>query len=280
MIEPLVHGGQAQAVSVLIGQGLGNAGLIWDRYLPLWSGNEREDKIYDPLSGFVERFNGSGNDSKQQRERFLNQRRSRYERALAQLAQRRKQASILFEARLTWRFATGLGNDHPTENGFSFDHVTGLPVIPSTAVKGLCRAAASSFGWSEKEIEALFGPSEILPGIGGWQGHLFFFDAFPVQWPQLAVDIANSHHAGYYGSTDTTSDRPKGRKTDPLETDDPNPVHFLAVAKGAHFLFPLLAPENEKTRIEDLLRNAIALFGVGAKTAVGYGRFSPESGAS
>lgn len=258
---PLVYNVNAEAVNDLAEQDLCNPGLIWDRYFPLWDGSEREKNIYDSLSHFVNRFNAR----KKHQEHILTEQQQRYKRILKQLARSRKLAPIFSEARLMWRFATGLGNDHPTENGFSFDHTTGLPVIAGTMVKGMCRAAAPSLGWNEKEIERLFGPSEISSGINGWQSCLFFFDAYPKEWPELTVDIVNCHHQKYYSTVSETS---------PKETEDTNPVHFISVKRDARFLFPLLVPEEEKTRIEELLKNAVSLFGVGAKTAVGYGRFS------
>ncbi len=265
----LVYNGLAEEVNDLAEQGQCNSGLIWDRYLPLWNGSEREKNIYVSLSHFVNRFN----EQKEHQEHILTERQQRYKRILAQLALSRKRAPIFSEARLMWRFATGLGNDHPTENGFSFEHTTGLPVIAGTMLKGLCRAAAPSFGWENKEIERLFGPSEILSGMEAWQGCLFFFDAFPLEWPTLTVDIANCHHQNYNGETDSTEQSNRS-KASPRETDDTNPVYFISLARNTNFLFPLLVPNEEKEQIEKLLKNALYFFGVGAKTAVGYGRFS------
>ncbi len=265
MSDPLVYGEHTRAINELIEQGLGNTGLIWDRYFP---NIERDKNNYNSLYNFVERLSKT---LKQHQEHILHERQLRYKRAIKQLARSRKLDHIFYEARLTWRFATGLGNDHPTDNGFSFDHTTGLPLIAGTMIKGMCRAAASPLGWDETEIERLFGPDEILSGISVWQGRLFFFDAFLFEWPNLTVDITNCHHQTYYG--DTASGHSNSSKTSPRETVSPNPVHYISVT-SASFLFPLLVPEEEKVRIEELLNNALSLFGIGAKTSVGYGRFS------
>ncbi len=268
MSDPLVYGGLTREVNELVEHESSNPGLIWDRYFPFWNGSERKNKTYDSLYHFVECFN----ELKEHQEQILDKRRQQYERTLTQLARSRKLAPIFSKARLVWRFVTGLGNDHPTQNGFFFDHTTGLPIIAGTMVKGMCRAAASPLGWDEKEIERLFGAYEIMSEINVWQGCLFFFDAYPVEWPNLTVDITNCHHQRYYG--DPESDDLNRSETSPLETDDPNPVHFLSVTRDARFLFPLLVPEEEKGRMEELLKNALSLFGIGAKTSVGYGRFS------
>jgi len=51
-------------------------------------------------------------------------------------------------------FATGLGNEHPLENGFSFLSPYGVPYLPGSSVKGVLRRAA--------ELAALF-PDEYPP---------------------------------------------------------------------------------------------------------------------
>ena len=64
-------------------------------------------------------------------------------------------------------FATGLGNEHPLENGFSFLNPYGLPYLPGSGVKGVVRRAAeelahrdfwgSNSEWTLPDIWRLFG---------------------------------------------------------------------------------------------------------------------------
>lgn len=65
-------------------------------------------------------------------------------------------------------FATGLGNEHPLENGFAFLNPYGLPYLPGSSIKGVLRRAAE-----ELAHEAFFKDGIwTLPAI--W--HLFGFE--------------------------------------------------------------------------------------------------------
>ncbi|MEP7288874.1 MAG: type III-B CRISPR module RAMP protein Cmr6 [Chloroflexota bacterium] len=50
------------------------------------------------------------------------------------------QRAIRFEMRLEGRMVVGMGEKGSLETGLTLDHVTGLPFIPGSALKGLCRA--------------------------------------------------------------------------------------------------------------------------------------------
>ena len=69
-------------------------------------------------------------------------------------------------------FTTGLGNEHPLENGFAFLNPYGLPYLPGSGVKGVVRRAA----------EELAHPDFFQDG-GGWTlpaiWHLFGFEPWP-----------------------------------------------------------------------------------------------------
>ena len=64
-------------------------------------------------------------------------------------------------------FTTGLGNEHPLENGFAFLNPYGLPYLPGSGVKGVVRRAAEELahrdffknesGWTLPAIWHLFG---------------------------------------------------------------------------------------------------------------------------
>ena len=72
-------------------------------------------------------------------------------------------------------FSTGLGNEHPLENGFAFLNPYGLPYLPGSSVKGVLRRAAEElihddyFGtrdkWSLADIWYLFGLENIPSGL-------------------------------------------------------------------------------------------------------------------
>ncbi len=85
-------------------------------------------------------------------------------------------------AQSTAPFMTGLGNEHPLENGFSFLNPYGLPYLPGSGVKGVLRRAAEELalgfygdtsGWDivslwwlfgfEPNSVYLIGPSDRMP---------------------------------------------------------------------------------------------------------------------
>lgn len=67
---------------------------------------------------------------------------------------------LRIEANAIAPFATGLGNEHPLENGFAFLDPYGLPYLPASGVKGVLRQAArelaggewgNSCGWDQDQ---------------------------------------------------------------------------------------------------------------------------------
>lgn len=74
-----------------------------------------------------------------------------------------------FPAVSTSPFMTGIGNEHPLENGFSFLNPYGLPYLPGSSVKGVLRTAA------EELALGLYGESEGWDMLAVWW--LFGFEA-------------------------------------------------------------------------------------------------------
>jgi len=77
------------------------------------------------------------------------------------------------------RFATGLGREHPIENGFAWHPALGTPFLSGSSVKGLVRAWAATWleptaaqfpGFSARAIRGKFRPTSA--GV-------IFFDALP-----------------------------------------------------------------------------------------------------
>lgn len=69
-------------------------------------------------------------------------------------------------------FTTGLGNEHPLENGFAFLNPYGLPYLPGSGVKGVVRRAAEELAHPDFFQD---GSGWTLPAI--W--HLFGFEPWP-----------------------------------------------------------------------------------------------------
>lgn len=195
-------------------------------------------------------------------------------------------------------FATGLGNEHPLENGFAFLSPYGLPYLPGSGIKGVLRRAAEELargewgdntGWNEEAIANLFGPGEEDfdrdRDTPARQGALRFWDVYPQPAASLkddrlllGVEIMTPHLGDYYAD--------KTGKTTPNTSLSPNPIPFLAVLPGSRFCFHVechpgrVAPElaaTWPTLLDAAFKHAGEWLGFGAKTAVGYGRMSIDT---
>lgn len=178
---------------------------------------------------------------------------------------------LSLEARSIAPFTTGLGNEHPLENGFAFLNPYGLPYLPGSGVKGVLRQAArelasgdwgDTHGWSaEARFPLLEGPAEcrkpmcdknqqpilltqadVLFGRetpAGESEHvrgvLSFWDVIPqLAGNSLAVEIMTPHQGHYYQKK---SERKTGDSTSPHESGQPVPIPFLTVPPGSGFAF-------------------------------------------
>lgn len=211
-------------------------------------------------------------------------------------------------------FTTGLGNEHPLENGFAFLNPYGLPYLAGSGVKGVLRQAAKelangewdSKGWSHAEelrhevhargsqdgkhlfdasdLDVLFG-SESLKGENHLRGVLSFWDVIPqIEGNSLMVDIMTPHQSHYYQQKNTAG------STNPHDSGSPNPISFLTVPPKSQFAFHVvcdsarlthLAPDlanNERWKVllTEAFEHAFAWLGFGAKTSVGYGAMNRD----
>jgi CRISPR-associated protein Cmr6 len=168
-------------------------------------------------------------------------------------------------------FVTGLGRNHPVENGFAWHHTLGVPYLPGSSIKGVVRSwAASWLSQPEEDIKRIFGPRDDQKDHS--VGSVVFLDALPIKPVQLKVDIITPHYGPYYQDD-------KG-KTPPADWHSPVPVPFLVVDTDQGFIFGLMPrrPGDPKgiddcSKVNGWLVDALKNLGGGAKTAVGYGRF-------
>jgi CRISPR-associated protein Cmr6 len=192
--------------------------------------------------------------------------------------------SFVFQT--TSRLATGLGREHPVENGFTWHPVLGTPFLSGSSVKGLVRAWVEG-GWAKEKTDPvvfhrIFG-SDFRKGSYGHEprrhlsaqsGSIVFLDAIPTASVQLRADVMTPHYGKYYAG-----DGP------PADWLEPNPIPFLTVAPGQSFQFALVPRTLSKAHCDDCatvvtwLEVALTWLGAGAKTAVGYGRFAKADGA-
>ncbi len=213
--------------------------------------------------------------------------------AMIELLESAGQAAV-FHARSVAPFTTGLGNEHPLENGFAFLWPYGLPYLPGSGVKGVLRQAARELAgvgtaaqwalesdWTAEAIDALFGSEDSAAPA---RGALQFWDVIPgIRGDSLMLEVMTAHQSHYYQ---------KGES--PHESGQPNPINYLTVPPGSAFAFHVVcdlsflrgrAPElaengRWKALLEQAFAHAFDWLGFGARTAVGYGAMAVDESAA
>ncbi len=242
-----------------------HAGLFYERFFPCWE--ERDFSLYKPLStvleAFCSQFGQTGRDTT-----FADLLAACHSR-LDRLVRMRQGMKLM--ATCTAPLASGLGIDHPADNGFVFDHGCGVPYLPGSSIKGLCRAWAKICG-KERHVEELLGPETMEEG----SGRLIFLPAYPATWPELICDVICNHHREYYSKEPDQRKYTRNEFPTPMDIESPVPINHLALAGGTEFVFRIL-PLDRETAADDLARagallaEALRELGIGARTAVGYG---------
>jgi CRISPR-associated protein Cmr6 len=247
-----------------------------------WAHTKADPKhgVVEGRTAFLRAFVSQFNDSDQYGP-FLDRR----EAALKQ------QTARSVDAASSSPLLVGLGRWNPTGVGFNLDRFTGCPFIPGSSVKGLLREAARLV--TSKELPALSetaieywktnlsrifgrGPGEKTGAAREEHaGSVRFFDAFPISWPSLELDVMTPHYGEYYGDPTAVA----------ADWEDPVPVHFLRVPAKTVIRFWLAACPKEANsadldNLAELLTIALDWLGVGAKTSSGYGWFESTGGSA
>ncbi|MFZ1501293.1 MAG: type III-B CRISPR module RAMP protein Cmr6 [Giesbergeria sp.] len=296
-------------------------GLRFGMYLPLWGVNRRTGQLLWSTSDIDHAVRGQQREEREikvenkvfalQQATKLTAQDKATMRALAARQTHAAQASpdvLTLDAIATAPFTTGLGNEHPLENGFAFLNPYGLPYLPGSGIKGVLRQAARELagaewgdmqGWDAETvhllerkgqaaielsaIDVLFGRETEGGDSEHVRGALSFWDALPqIPGDSLAVDIMTPHQSHYYQQR---KDRKSGDSTSPHDSGAPNPISFLTLPPGTSFTFHVacdtahlerLAPDlahgqRWQTLLTAAFEHAFAWLGFGAKTAVGYG---------
>lgn len=236
--------------------GEGNAGLWYDKFCDQWQ----------------EKWDGLGDTGKKSWIEEVTDRPVGDPRLIKEMMERRLNlinccGGLALHLKTDGPFVTGLGRNHPVENGFAWHQILGTPYLPGSSVKGIVRSWAKIWREVEDEtIDRIFGPRDAdISRVGS----VIFLDAIPMEQVQLKADVMTPHYGPYY-----QGDEP------PADWHNPVPVPFLVVDSGQYFLFGILPrrPEDQNDRDDckraiDWLREALSRIGGGAKTAAGYGRF-------
>ncbi len=192
-----------------------------------------------------------------------------------------------------WRMIIGLGDASVYETSMHLHHVYGFPYIPGSGIKGALRnyfilryfasengtvnlENAESRAIKDRGFCDIFGSPEDGYYKKAVKGRIIFFDAYPQGNVIIKRDIMNPHYAPYYSDDEN--------KTPPGDYFNPVPIFFLVVEETKfEFIFGI-NPEDNQTIPEgkfkgkkpldvvmENLEDAFENFGIGAKTAVGYG---------
>lgn len=199
---------------------------------------------------------------------WIDQLKERRNRVVKEFKEKRDFSVIDFEATAKSRYLVGTGSPSPYEVGFFFSRNYGLPVIPGTSLKGSFHHFLVEEETESAKIHRWMGTG--TEGEEGQKGSLIFLDALPVHSVTLELDLINNHFPEYYGD----------KKEPPNDIYDPVPVFYMVVAPHTKLRFTVLIQEkiskDEGKEIKESFMQMLAFKGIGAKTAYGYGRFTPS----
>ncbi|MGB3220397.1 MAG: type III-B CRISPR module RAMP protein Cmr6 [Anaerolineae bacterium] len=187
----------------------------------------------------------------------------RWKMALAQEA-----TNVMKTATVQGRLSMGLGGESVLETAISLHRTYGAPFVPGSALKGLvanyARNKLDAAAWGEQSdaYKIMFGNTKSA-------GYLTFFDALYVpgsghQGKALWPDVITVHHPDYYQTGNSA----------PADWDSPTPVPFLTAT--GKYLIAIGGPPAWVEKAFEILANALAEEGIGAKTSSGYGRMRIE----
>jgi CRISPR type III-B/RAMP module RAMP protein Cmr6 len=189
-----------------------------------------------------------------------------------------------FEVTTKSRVAIGLGDKGVLENGITLHPHFNFPVIPGPAIKGVTRlfvqeneiAAAEEIQWVFGNLPDVRKTDELQAG------NVAFFDGWPAQLNAgrtlhqfVERDIMNPHYKEYHR---------EGSGEWPSDNDEPNPIFFPVIKEGSRFELIIAYTQKARLRgastvhvplnkVKSWIKDALAQYGIGAKTGSGYGIF-------
>lgn len=170
------------------------------------------------------------------------------------------------------RLVIGLGSSHVLETALTLHHIFGIPYIPGSALKGVCRSLAFWKLSKEKGIlnneeklnnfqEVFYGnlmkdvkededkrvlKYQLLFGAQDFKGLLLFLDAYPILNENeniFELDIMNVHYPSYY--EDNSGETPPG------DWENPRPIVFLTVKPNVNFRIIVLFDKWRWNKIKE-----------------------------
>ncbi|WP_374016464.1 type III-B CRISPR module RAMP protein Cmr6 [Paenibacillus thiaminolyticus] len=215
-----------------------------------------------------------------QKQKRIQSRGKTIESILTSLRNRMKRFEEQFPSKIQLKYEPadklllGIGALSPYSNILlmTLHPVYGIPYIPSSSLKGAVRHCWIQERHEGNESEALkdalfvkcFGTgAENEDAVAG---QLVFFDAFPATSYTIVLDVQTPHFKEYYET--------KGEKQ-PTDAISPVPIFIPAVTKTKFSIFIGAAEgrlaEQEISEVRKMVSTTLSEYGLGAKTALGYG---------
>ncbi len=242
-------------------------GLWFERFADLYSGPTWEVEDQRKQEWLEEISSGDCGDDAQLRERAW--------RTLDLVTALGGRARVF---RVCWRFVTGLGLQHPLENGFAWHPTLGVPYLPGSGLKGLLGAWLATSGEPEDEERRRSWLGTRDPGdteAPERAGDLLLFDALPIKTVNLKPDVMTPHFGKWYERGQDVS-RVDQHDRIPGDWHEPVPVPFLTVERALFLIAvaprPRAVADLDLNLVLNRVSQALDLLGAGAKTAVSYGR--------
>lgn len=240
-------------------QGADNLGLSFEKFLGQIEEHGEKDKNLEKITGF--RFNKSP---------YL---KECYSYAFKQWksALERQENALCFSVVALSKVILGSGNASSIEVGLNLNKPWGVPYISGSSIKGAIASYLRRTGTMSEES------ADYVNIFGGaynnekYSGSVVFNDAWLYfdtdTW--FVKDIINPHYQKYY----------KGDGM-PNGMDNAVPVKTLALDSGLSFFVSMQGPRELLEYLKNVMEKAFEEVGIGAKTAVGYGRFKVVSSES
>lgn len=154
------------------------------------------------------------------------------------------------------------GADSDINNGFSFDYVTGQPYIPGSSVKGILRSHFENHPEAIAEITGCSNVKALMAEI--FDGNDVFLDAVVYDGDKTGRLIGSDYITPH---------------SSPIK--NPVPIFIIKILPDVRFEFRFNLKKGELMSAsdkEELFKTLLMIFGVGAKTNVGYGALEECSG--
>lgn len=149
-------------------------------------------------------------------------------------------------------------------------HLYGVPYIPASVLKGTLRNVWIMEKYEGKEEKAL-ADDEFILLFGGErkdsvriEGALVFLDTYPDQFT-LGLDVQTNHFRDYYNNP----------RVQPTDDQDTRSISFMCLRDAIFRIWIACGDEkvwiSGKEEIDTMMHCMFTQYGVGAKTALGYG---------